>query len=77
MKHKPKAPKWKQWTGVCMLAVGLLCMDFPVQAAGKTVYVYDANNRLTSVTTASGKVYIYQYDTNGNLLNIVQGAAKR
>ncbi|GGH61432.1 hypothetical protein GCM10008014_36870 [Paenibacillus silvae] len=77
MKQKCKARKWKKWTGVCLLAAGLLCMAFPVQAAGKTIYTYDANNRLTSVTTANGKVYIYQYDTNGNLLNIVQGAAKR
>jgi len=68
--------KWTRWTGACVLGLGILFMASSVDAAGKTIYVYDANNRLTSVTTASGKVYTYQYDTNGNLLKIVQSATK-
>ncbi|MFC9711768.1 RHS repeat domain-containing protein [Paenibacillus sp. NPDC056933] len=69
--------KWKRWTGACVLGLGILCMASSVQAAGKTTYVYDSNNRLTSVTKANGKIYTYQYDTNGNLLKIVQSASQR
>lgn len=56
------------------VTLGLLLFSTPVSASGKTIYNYDSNGRLLSITTWDGQTVQYTYDQNGNVIQVSKEA---
>jgi len=70
-------PHFRKHTGRVLGGVIFMAAALHMMSAAATQYTYDAQNRLKSVTDASGETAEYVYDAVGNLLEIRRHAANQ